>query len=136
MSDYYHYRDRSAEELDGLLARRAGDVSKNGKAIIAGSIGGGATSTVEGNYLTDVNITININFGAGSDGGKMSEVDAEALKAVHEILDHVGALKGAGAYIPTRHEQEEREPQAAPEDEEARKYQEAADVLRKRRRWF
>jgi hypothetical protein len=135
MSDYYHYRDRSAEELDGLLARRAGDVSKNGKAIVAGSIGGGATSTVSGNYLTDVNITININFGAGSDG-QMSKVDPEAIKAVHEILDHVGALKGGGAYIPTRREQEEREPQAAPEDEEARKYQEAADAMRKRRRWF
>ena len=59
------------------------DLQKNGKRII-GSTGMNGESNIEGNYLIDINININLND---------KEINPETLKQLESLLDKIFNLK-------------------------------------------
>jgi hypothetical protein len=60
-------------------------LSKNGKYVVAGSQGGGSTQEIEGNYLVDINITLNLNIG--------DKINPDTLKEVNKLLDKILKVK-------------------------------------------
>ena len=60
-------------------------LTKNGKYVVGGSQGGGATQKIEGNYLIDINITLNLNIG--------EKINPRTLKELEPLLDKIIKLK-------------------------------------------
>ena len=100
MSDYHRLRryDRG-DDFQDSIQDTADRLSKNGKNIVSGSSGGGATTNVHGNHLTDVNITINLNLG--------ENVNMEALEKVTDLLKQIQGIKSPESI--TTHDDEPKE---------------------------
>lgn len=82
MREYYpRNRNSYHDEFKDDLLDTADKLSKNGKHIVGGSLGGGATTNIQDNNLTDINITINLNIG--------DKVNPETLDQLSGILKQI-----------------------------------------------
>ena len=78
------YNRREREERDDVY-NKANSLTKSGKGVVGYSSGGSAETTITGNHLTDINITINLNIG--------EKVDPETLKTLTDIINKLQEIK-------------------------------------------
>jgi hypothetical protein len=69
-------------------------LSKNGKYVVGGSQGGGATQEITGNYLIDINITLNLNLN--------EKINPDALDQLEKVLDKI--MKAKDIPVSTNYE--------------------------------
>ncbi|MDF2736221.1 MAG: hypothetical protein K0S93_77 [Nitrososphaeraceae archaeon] len=92
MRDWIEYNKRYDREERDDVYNKADSLTKTGKGIVGYASGGGAETTITGNNLTDIHITINLNLG--------ENINPKSLKAVTDIINKLQEIKAPQVQPP------------------------------------